>query len=60
MKEINKEDILKAIKKNIIKNKETSNKVAKIAIEEILNDNKELKDKINEKFSKKEDNKDER
>jgi len=60
MKEINKEDVLKAIKKNIIKNKETSNKVAKIAIEEILNDNKELKDKINEKFSKKEDNKDER
>ena len=60
MKEINKEDVLKAIKKNMIKNKETSNKVAKIAIEEILNDDKELNDKINKKFSKKEDNKDER
>ncbi len=60
MKEINKEDVLKAIKKNIIKNKETSNKVAKIAIEEILNDDKEINDKINKKFSKKEDNKNER
>lgn len=60
MKIINKEDVLKEIKKNIIKNKETSNRVAKIAIEEILNDDKELKKKIDDKLYKKEDNNHER
>ena len=55
MKEISKEKVLNAIKDNKIRNNETSNTIAKIAIKEILKEDKELNNKINLKFSKKED-----
>ncbi len=60
MKEISKEDVLKRIEINILKNKEISNNVAKTAIEDILNKDKGLQKKINDKFYKKEELKDER
>ncbi len=52
MKEINKDNVLKAIETQKIKNKLTSDKIAKIAIKDILKEDKQLKDLLNLKDSK--------